>query len=297
LFFYDLQNLRGTFFHADAAGIAFCRIRDGEVRAEVDALLGALFHADAAFAAGDLAAFRDLLPVEAAVRTKHHHAFLIFGDGLDKGLGTFSHAHAAAGAFSEINYRQAFYNVHTEGIEFARFHAVAEAEASVRTEPGSARRQFRSPAVFNAGVDSLLRSIKIRTLTTENRYGLLYRFSRLARDLGEFFNKGGTADRTGTDPGVSGCYGYRVIFTAGKTAGAAVGAGQGFANFARKGVLRYGEEILEKTQGGSKNKSDSKRECRSYYYYNHCFPRIPNSDPQSPVPSPQSPFNIIVPAP
>jgi hypothetical protein len=58
-----------------------------------------LFHALAAFDAGDFTAFGDLLPVEAAVRAEYHHAFLIFWYGLDNSLGTFGNANAAACAF------------------------------------------------------------------------------------------------------------------------------------------------------------------------------------------------------
>jgi hypothetical protein len=88
--------------------------------------------------------------------------------------------------------------------------------------------------------------MKVRTLTGENRYGWPRRFSGFAGNQGKFFNNRWTADRTGTYAGVSPGYGKRVILTAWKTAGAAVGPGQGFTNLSRKGILRHGKEFLKK---------------------------------------------------
>jgi hypothetical protein len=165
----NLHHFRRAFFHAGSAGSAFGQIYNGDIRAQVNTLLGALFHALTAFNTGNFAAFRHLLPVKAPVRTEHHRAFLISGDRLDNSLGAFCYAHPAACAFRDINYRQALFNVHANGVKFTHLHAVAKTETAERTELGSACRQLRATAVFYARVNSLLRGMHVRTLARENR--------------------------------------------------------------------------------------------------------------------------------
>jgi hypothetical protein len=101
--------------------------------AEIDALLWALFDAQAAFYAGNFAGFDNTLPAGVAVGAQDYRPFLIFGYAFQKALGTFGHTHAAAGAFCVINYWQPFLRIHADGVEFAHVYAVAKA----KTPPGA----------------------------------------------------------------------------------------------------------------------------------------------------------------
>jgi len=65
---------------------------------KADALLRAVFYAQAAFETGDFAGFRHHLPDWVFVGAKRHCAFLIFCNIFEKSLRAFGNAEAAQSA-------------------------------------------------------------------------------------------------------------------------------------------------------------------------------------------------------
>jgi hypothetical protein len=150
----NFEYLGRALFRAGSAACTFGIVHNGDQAGKIDAVLGAVPGAEAAFDAGDLTCPGNLLPVGIPVGTEDQGPLLIPGDSLEDLLGTFGNAETAAGTFGVIYFGKAVV-LQAQGAELAFFYAVPKTKAAPGAELGPPDGKLCPPAGLQTRVQSL----------------------------------------------------------------------------------------------------------------------------------------------
>jgi hypothetical protein len=248
----EAYHLCGAFFRANTAGGAFTVIHPGYPVIHNYTLFRTIFNTKLAFNTASFAGFDHHGLYRIAVGTTRHSPFLVLRRFQQQLLRALGGAEFAAGTLFPVDSGKAVFP-HGKRAEFADRRAVAKAKAAPGAELGTPGGKLRPPAAWNPRILALEGRVFPGSLAREYHYYRFYSLRIRTQEGGNFFRHSLAAD--GTAAGTRLPRGYRpgVTVTAGKTAGAAIGAGKRFPDQGRKGVLFNGEKFPEKAQGNAQN--------------------------------------------